>query len=156
VFYNVSFLSLVASSVVIGLMIATAPVAAQDAQKAIEQGAAAWETAFNAGDGKGVADLYTEDAVLLPPGAARVDGKAAIGTFWQGAIDSGLTDADLETLEVVEAGDLAVEVGTVGLSAPTSDGGSAAVTGKYIVVWQRGDDGTWRLHRDIWNMNPAE
>lgn len=140
----------------IGLTIATVPVAAQDAQKAIEQGAAAWETAFNAGDGKGVADLYTEDAVLLPPGAARVDGKAAIATFWQGAIDSGLTDADLETVEVLEAGDLAIEVGTVALGAPTSDGGTADVSGKYIVVWQRGDDGAWRLHRDIWNMDPAD
>jgi ketosteroid isomerase-like protein len=29
------------------------------------------------------------------------------------------------------------------------------VSGKYIVVWQLGDDGAWRLHRDIWNMNAA-
>jgi hypothetical protein len=26
--------------------------------------------------------------------------------------------------------------------------------GKFIVVWPRGDDGVWRLHRDIWNMDP--
>ena len=25
--------------------------------------------------------------------------------------------------------------------------------GKYIVIWKRDDDGAWRLHRDIWNMN---
>lgn len=143
------------------IVLATLPMAfvaqpghAQDAKAAIEEAAVAWEAAFNSGDGKGIAELYTEDAALFPPGAERVDGKAAIAEFWQGAIDSGLTDADLETVEVMEAGDFAHEVGTMTLTASTSDGGSAQVTGKYIVVWQQADDGVWRLHRDIWNMNP--
>jgi len=35
------------------------------------------------------------------------------------------------------------------------DGARVPVSGKYIVVWQRGEDGAWRLYRDIWNMNPA-
>jgi ketosteroid isomerase-like protein len=30
------------------------------------------------------------------------------------------------------------------------------VAGKYIVVWKKGEDGTWRLHRDIWNAGAAE
>jgi len=128
---------------------------AQDAKAAIDEAAIAWESAFNAGDGKGVAELYTEDAALFPPGAERVDGKAAIAEFWQGAIDSGLADADLETVEVVEAGDLAYEVGAVTLSAPIADGERVPVSGKYIVVWQHEDDGAWRMHRDIWNLNPT-
>jgi uncharacterized protein (TIGR02246 family) len=136
------------------LLLAAAPGHAQNAEAAIDEAAMAWESAFNAGDGKGVAELYTEDAALFPPGAERVDGKAAIAEFWQGAIDAGLADADLETVEVVEAGDLAYEVGNVTLSAPTSDGERAPVSGKYIVVWQQEGDGAWRLHRDIWNMNP--
>jgi len=138
------------------LLLAAAPGHAQDAKAAIEEAAIAWESAFNAGDGKGVAELYTEDAALLPPGAERVDGKAAIAEFWQGAIDAGLAGADLETVEVVEAGDLAYEVGAVRLSAPTEDGERVSVSGKYIVVWQHADDGAWRLHRDIWNLNPAQ
>lgn len=137
------------------LLLAADPGHAQDAEAAIDEAAMAWESAFNAGDGKGVAELYTEDAALFPPGAERVDGKAAIAGFWQGAIDAGLADADLETVEVVEAGDLAYEVGNVTLSAPTSDGDRVPVSGKYIVVWQHGEDGAWRLHRDIWNLNPA-
>ena len=136
------------------LLLGAVPVHAQDAKAAIEEAAIAWESAFNAGDGKGVAELYTEDAALFPPDAERVDGKAAIAEFWQGAIDAGLADADLETVEVIEAGDLAYEVGEVSLSAPGSDGARMPVSGKYIVVWQRAGDDTWRLHRDIWNMNP--
>ena len=136
------------------LLLGTAPSHAQDAQAAIEEAATAWESAFNAGDGKGVAELSTEDAALFPPDAERIDGKPAIAEFWQAAIDAGLADADLETVEVMETGDLAYEVGTGTLSAPTSDGARASVSGKYIVVWQQADDGAWRLHRDIWNMNP--
>ena len=56
---------------------------------------------------------------------------------------------------MVEAGGLAYEVGMVTLSAQSSNGERVPVSGKYVVVWQRGDDGAWRLHRDIWNMNPA-
>jgi uncharacterized protein (TIGR02246 family) len=136
------------------LLLSVDPGHAQDAKAAIEENAIAWEKAFNAGDGKGVAELYTEDAALFPPGAERVDGKAAIAEFWQAAIDSGLADADLQTVEVIEAGDFADEVGTVTLSAPGSDGERVPVSGKYIVVWRHADDGVWRLHRDIWNMNP--
>jgi uncharacterized protein (TIGR02246 family) len=137
------------------LALSAHPGKAQDAEQGIAEASVAWENAFNDGSGQGVADLYTEDGMLFPPGAARVDGKAAIAAFWQGAIDSGLKDADLQTSEVAEFGDLAYETGRVALSAPGTDGAMVPVTGKYIVVWQRGDDGMWRLHRDIWNMDPA-
>jgi uncharacterized protein (TIGR02246 family) len=118
------------------------PGFAQDAEQAIEEASVAWEAAFNSGSGKGVADLYTEDGALFPPGAARVDGKAAIAAFWQAAIDSGLKDADLQTTEVAGFGDLAYETGGATLSATGTDGNMVPVALKYIVVWQRGGDGT--------------
>lgn len=136
-------------------ILGSAPALAQSAEEAVKESLEAWEAAFNAGDGKGLAELYTEDAVLLPPGGERVDGKTNVAEFWQGVLDAGFTDADLEAQEVVEFGDLAYEVGALSLSAPGEDGGSTPVSGKYVVIWQRGDDGTWRLHRDIWNLDPA-
>ena len=66
----------------------------------IDAGTVKWVAAFNAGDGAAVAALYSEDAVLLPPGGERVDGRAAIQTFWQGAIDSGLKAEFLHAVEV--------------------------------------------------------
>ena len=30
------------------------------------------------------------------------------------------------------------------------------IKGKYVVVWKKGSDGTWRLYRDIWNADPAK
>ena len=131
------------------------PAAAQSAKASIEAALVTFEEAFNSGDTAAVAAHYTQDAVLLPPDATRVDGREAIQNFWKGAMDSGLKDLRLEAVEVEESGDLAYEVGKFALSVPGKDGAPADVMGKYIVVWKKGPDGTWRLHRDIWNSDPA-
>jgi ketosteroid isomerase-like protein len=110
--------------------------------------------AFNAGDGATVAtvaSLYTEDAALYPPGGEPVHGRAAIQTFWQGAIDSGMKIDDLHAVEVDAKGDIAGEVGVFTLSVP-GEGGVTKVPGRYIVIWKRSGH-TWQLHRDIWNTN---
>ncbi len=107
----------------------------------------------NAGNGAGVAELYTEDAALLPPGAARLDGREAIQQFWQGMLDAGVRDISVATQEVEEAGDSAVEVGTISATAPGDGDARVALTGKYIVVYRRDGGGNWRLHRDIWNFD---
>jgi uncharacterized protein (TIGR02246 family) len=137
------------------LLVHGAVLAAESAEEGIKAAVAKFEDAFNRGDGAAVGALYTEDAAILPPDAARVDGKEAIGKFWQSAIDAGLKDLDLQTVEVLDGTDLAVEVGKVSLTTTGSVGKEVPVAGKYVVVWQRGDDGTWRLHRDIWNLDPA-
>jgi uncharacterized protein (TIGR02246 family) len=132
-----------------------ASASANSPRENIEEALATFAAAFNGGDGAGVAALYTDDAALLPPGGERVDGRAAIETFWQGAIDGGLTNLTLRVVEVEAKGDIAYEVGALSLQAPGEDGQPVTVEGKYIVVWQKGADGAWRLHRDIWNMSPA-
>lgn len=136
------------------LMLWGPAVAAETAEEGIKTTNTKFEDAFNRGDGAAVGAFYTVDAALLPPDGARVDGRAAIAEFWQGAIDAGLGDLDLQTVEVLDAGDLAVEVGRVSLTSTGSVGDPVPVAGKYIVVWQQNDDGTWRLHRDIWNLDP--
>ena len=64
-------------------------------------------------------------------------------------MDSGLASIDLIEDEVVGMGDTAIDRGR--LIAFDADGNQIA-TGKYIVVWKN-DGGTWKLHRDIWNMD---
>lgn len=41
-----------------------------------------WAKAYNAGNAEAVASLYDEHAVLLPPGAPGVNGRAAIKAFF--------------------------------------------------------------------------
>jgi ketosteroid isomerase-like protein len=123
--------------------------AAEEAEQAISTQLDRFEEAFNAGKGAEVGAFYTEDAIAFPPGSPRVEGREAIGKLWQSVIDSGAKDLQLEALEVGEGPEkMAYEVGRVKLTTP--DG---PAEGKYIVLWKQDADGTWRLHRDIWNMN---
>src|SRR4029077_12756858 len=60
----------------------SAPAFAQKAE--IEAANAKWVEFFNKGDFAGIASLYADDAVALPPGSPMVKGKAAIGAMWKG------------------------------------------------------------------------
>jgi uncharacterized protein (TIGR02246 family) len=105
--------------------------------------------AFGRGDAAGLANLYTVGGQLLPPHSEVVAGRDAIRAFWQGALDAGLKDATLDTVEVDYAGESAVEVGRYTLRG---EGGQIADVGKYVVVW-KSEGGGWKLHRDVWNTS---
>ena len=110
-----------------------------------------FESTFGHGDAAGMADLYTEDGMLLPAGSDFVRGRQGIQSFWQGAMDMGVKNARLETVEVEKQGDTAIEMGNYTLS----DAGEQTLDqGKYMVIWKR-ETGGWKLHRDIWTTNLA-
>jgi uncharacterized protein (TIGR02246 family) len=105
--------------------------------------------AFTKGDAAGIASLYTVNGQLLPPGSDVITGKPGIQTFWQGAMDMGIKEAKLETVELEGHGDTAIEVGRYTLNGET---GEVMGSGKFVVIWkQEGEQ--WKLHRDIWNSS---
>jgi len=126
----------------------------EEAREAIKQTNLKFAELFRRGDAAGVAALYTPDARLMPPDAPLMRGAEAITAFWQGAMNLGIKEATLETIEVEadDGGDLATEIGRFTLSRESPGGDRAAQTGKYVVLWKRQDD-TWKLHADIWNAD---
>lgn len=106
----------------------------------------AFEAAVAAGDADALASLYTQDAVAYPPGAAPVRGRDAIRDLFAGYFESGVDGVTLDTHEVRALGNYAHEIG-IGTIAV---GGEAGDPFNFSVLWLN-DDGTWRLHRDIWN-----
>lgn len=125
--------------------------ATSDLQVLIESANRDFMAAFKRGDGAAMAKLYTAQGQLLPANSDFVRGADAIRTFWQGAIDSGLKEAVLTTIEVEGHGDTAIEVGRYQLLAAAA---AVADQGKYVVIWKN-ENGTWRLHRDIWTTNQS-
>jgi uncharacterized protein (TIGR02246 family) len=108
-----------------------------------------FESIFGRGDAAGMADLYTDNGMLLPTGSDFVKGKQAIEAFWQGAMDMGIKNAKLDIVEVEQHGDTAIDMGQYTLSSADDQ---VMDTGKYVVIWKHEDD-TWKLHRDIWNSS---
>ena len=122
-----------------------------DPKSAIAATNQAFMDTFEAGDAHGLVQWYTGGAELLPPGRGVVSGHAAIESYWEMAMGMGIARAHLETREVTDHGDLAVEVGRYTLFAAD---GREMDHGKYILVWKN-EGGTWRIHRDMWNTSVA-
>ena len=106
-------------------------------------------SAFAEGNATAIGELYTDNAVFMPPNHDAISGRAEIVAALKGFMDMGIASMKLNTVEVVEHGDTAIEEGRYTLG--TADGQTADV-GKYIVVWKN-DGGTWKLHKDIFNSN---
>src|SRR5580765_121861 len=119
---------------------------ADDVQKAIQINNAGLVADLLRGDAKSVAERYTPDAAVFPPGGSVARGTSAIEAFWTAALTAGIEDVELTTATVESAGDLAFEEGTVSIT----DGKGQTTQEHYIVVWKR-VGGEWKLHRDIWN-----
>ena len=134
---------------IISCLSLSSPALAQN-KATIEKLNDVWTAAFNKGDAAAVAALYTEDAYVLPPGSAMVEGRAAIEAFWRQAAQQ-MTDAKLTTIDVLPLGRSAArEIGTVTLKTKSQP--PQEVVGKYVVVWRKIGN-RWLLATDIWNMN---
>lgn len=107
-----------------------------------------WEAARNARDADALADVYTEDAKVLPPGAPVVEGRAAIRTFFRNLFESLPEPADFDEREIVVLGNYTYRQGIYSLPLP--DG--SIEYGKFIQLWKK-DDGVWKLHRSMWSPN---
>jgi len=122
-------------------------------RQAIEKANQQFLDALRRGDGAGCAAVYAENGKVLPPNSPMLTGRKAIQEFWQGAIGMGVKGATLMTLDLEVHGDTAIEVGAYTLDLRPAGGQPAKDEGKYVVVWKRQGNGSWRLAVDIFNTN---
>jgi ketosteroid isomerase-like protein len=135
---------------------AFAPAAQSDpVRAAIEKQNAAFSAAFARGDIAAMAAAYTEDAIAFPPDAEMARGRAAIGALWQALRDAGGRSFTLTTVDLQSSGELVVEVGTAVTRIEPPGGAERSRSIKYVVVWKRQLDGSFKLFRDIWNGLPT-
>jgi len=127
----------------------------REARAAIEAANAKFSEAFARGDAKALAAMYTSDAIAFPPDGEMIRGNEAIGEFWKSTRESGVQSVALTTVDVGRSGDIAYEVGKVSLTIQPAGKEPTTAMAKYVVVWKRQADGSWKLHRDIWNNLPA-
>lgn len=125
-----------------------APLSAADieANKAVGQ---AFATAVVAKDFDAASALYADSAVLLPPNAPAMVGKAAIREFLNGF--PPLTELTLTVDGIVGAGDLAYAHGRYHLTVAAE--GAPVDSGKFLDVRQRQADGSWKYVADMFNTS---
>jgi uncharacterized protein (TIGR02246 family) len=108
--------------------------------------------AFKGRDPAALAALYTEDAVLMPPGKPVLHGKAAIRAWFEQALPR-LGAIRLSSTGVRTEGSLAVLTGTFRIQpAAASPSVDSERLGKYILVLTRAGE-EWKICWDLWNLD---
>ena len=134
---------------------AGAPAALTDADRAaIRANDSAFAAASTAGDVDGVVATYAADGSLLPPNAPLLKGADAIRQFWGGFMGAYQVKMELSEGELDGAGDLAYVVGSYTFTAtPKGKGSALKDTGKFVEVYRRQADGSWKYAVDIYNSD---
>lgn len=148
--------SILVLALAVGACAPAAPVPDTAAdQAAIDAVRSAWQDAYNAADAAGLAALYASDAVVMPPYAPAVAGPAAIQARLEEQMAQATTTFTVAGTETIISGDWAVDRGTYqARSTPMMDGAESMIeNGKYLVVLQRQADGSWKIAREISNVD---
>jgi uncharacterized protein (TIGR02246 family) len=119
----------------------------------IERGTAQFTEAFNRGDIAAVAAMYDTGAVVLAPNAPVMRGRQNIETLWNGARQQGFRTLNLTVNSVESIGNHAIELGSYTLVIQPAGQAEVIDRGKYMVVWRRQADGSWKLYRDMFNTS---
>jgi uncharacterized protein (TIGR02246 family) len=139
----------------VAILAACAKPAADTAadEAAIRDTNTAFAKAYAAGDVAGVAGLYADDAVFMPPGMPAVHGGAAIREYWSKDIPAsaaaGVTIAFVADTDVGVVGDLGWESGSLTV---TDKSGAVVEHAKYLTVFRK-TDSRWLMVRDIFNSD---
>lgn len=108
-----------------------------------------------------IMSMYTDDVVSLPSYEPMLKGKTTLEQSAKKNKEAGfkINAMTLKTMDVWSGGDLAYEIGTYTINM-TIPGMSGKVddNGKYLTVWQKQADGSWKIKADTWNSdnNPWE
>ncbi len=108
-----------------------------------------FESVFKQGNAARIADFYSDNGMLLPAGSDFIQGRTAIKTYWQQAIDMGIKNIKLELVELEQHDNTAIEISKYTLS---DEDDQIIDQGKGMVIWKC-EAGHWKMHRDIWNSS---
>jgi ketosteroid isomerase-like protein len=128
---------------------------AVEAEANIRAATIEWSVASKAKDVDKAVSFYADDAIEFVDKAPAAVGKANIRKVWQAMLTlpgPGLTFATTE-VEVAHSGEIAWEHGTYNLATAEKDGKVTDEKGKYVVVWKKQFDGSWKVVADIDNTD---
>ena len=127
--------------------------AAAGAENEIRAAIAEWVAIYNRNDWSALANEFTEDAVMMPPNAPAVTGRAAIAA-WEAENEAGFRIA-LRPDDISIVGDRAIIHGRSCVFIPLEDGAVGVDIGKFLEVRLRQPDGRWLVAQDVFNSDLA-
>jgi ketosteroid isomerase-like protein len=121
---------------------------------AIAAATAATQKAENAGSVAQMRPYFANDVVMLAPNMAAVAGADSAAAAMQQFFDAFGVRIEYTSEEVVVAGDLGFDRGTFRHTLTPKAGGTPLTeTGKYLWIYRKETDGSWKQSRVIWNSS---
>jgi uncharacterized protein (TIGR02246 family) len=118
-------------------------------EAAIRTEDAAWSKSASTKNATDFVSYYTDDAVVMAPGAPIMKGKTAITEMFTGMVKDPVFALTFSPMSIDVAGDQATEIGDYSITTTDEKSGKpASSTGKYIVIWRRQGDGSWKAALD--------
>ena len=116
---------------------------------------AEWSKAAGAKELDKTASYYSDDALVLPPNMPAIQGKQGARAMWQGMFSvPGFGGGwKVTKVEVARSGDLGYVTGSYELSESDAGGKPTTDKGKYLEVWKKQADGSWKCIVDMFNSD---
>ena len=118
-----------------------------------------WSRAIGARDVEKAISYYADDAVVMPPNIPTLTGKEPIRSLWKSMLDSPSFGGGWKAtkVEVARSGDLAYVSGNYEFTEKDDSGKPITDKGKYLEVWRKQADGSWKCVADMFNSDlPAQ
>ena len=111
-----------------------------------------WGIANNSGDIDKLVSFFTDNAVNIPPNEPALIGKEAIRDWFQQFSDKFTMEQEGTVEDVQVSGDLAFTRGTsTTILTPKAGGESPKINGRWVTIYRKQSDGTWKCICNIWN-----
>lgn len=125
--------------------------------EAIEGAVQDFLEAIKADDVDRMMRFYAADAVLMPPDQAARAGAEAIRGWFEGVLAQFAVEDFISSPQELElAGDWGYRRGRfTWFLSPRQGGPTVERPSKFLQIWRRQPDGTWRVARGIWNADPS-
>lgn len=112
--------------------------------------------ANNTGDTEGFLRLFTDDAIIMPDGAATIADPASLRSATEARFAALSYDILIDPVEIEVFRDTAiVRTRLTGTFTPKEDGEPAPFNGREMAVLKRGPDGEWKVWRLIGSPDPG-
>jgi ketosteroid isomerase-like protein len=111
-----------------------------------------WDRLFNGGDAEGLAALYDEDAVSMPPNLPTLKGRKALEEDFRKFFAENTARHETFVDEIVVDGSMAIERGRYRMTFKPKAGGAETVEeGRHVEIRKRvGRE--WKIVMEIWNV----
>jgi uncharacterized protein (TIGR02246 family) len=114
-----------------------------------------WSKAAGAKDLEKTVSFYSDDTLIMPSNSPVLQGKDAARAMWKAmfAVPGFGGGWKATKVEVAQSGDLGWTTGPYEITEVDASGKPMTDKGKYLAVWKKQADGSWKCVADMFNTD---